>query len=271
MTGASARDDWDAHWSDYSEIASRNPAQEYRRRLVVGQIGATGAPARVLDIGSGTGELIRDLLLRWPDAEALGLEMSRSGVEIAEQHAPAARFVVCNLLTDPPPQGEHAGWATHAVCSEVLEHVDDPVALLRNARAWLAPGCRLVVTVPGGPMSAFDKHIGHRRHFSPAEIGEVISAAGLQPLRLSAAGFPFHTLYRKMVIAAGDRLVTEAVGVDDPAQQPSPILRAGLALFGPLFRLNLPSSRFGWQTVAVAQEPDRERPMETGQHPHSPG
>jgi len=256
MAGVSHRDDWDAHWSDYSEIAARNPAQEYRRRLVMAQIGAAGAPTRLLDIGSGTGEFIRDVLLRWPDAEALGLEMSRSGVEIAKQHAPAARFEVCDLLTDPPPQGDDVRWATHAVCSEVLEHVDDPVALLRKARAWLAPGCRLVVTVPGGPMSAFDKHIGHRRHFSPADIGEVISAAGLLPLRLSAAGFPFHTLYRKVVIAADERLVTETAAAGDAGHQPPPIVRAGLAMFGPLFRLNLSSSRFGWQTVAVAQEPD---------------
>ena len=74
---------------------------------------------------------------------------------------------VRDLLRDPAPDAEWAGWATHAVCSEVLEHVDEPVVLLRNARSWLAPGCRLVVTVPGGPMSAFDRHIGHRRHFSP--------------------------------------------------------------------------------------------------------
>jgi 2-polyprenyl-3-methyl-5-hydroxy-6-metoxy-1,4-benzoquinol methylase len=36
------------------------------------------------------------------------------------------------------------------VCSEVLEHVDRPRELLANAAAYLAPGCRLVVTVPGG-------------------------------------------------------------------------------------------------------------------------
>ena len=39
---------------------------------------------------------------------------------------------------------------------------------MRNAAALLAPGAKVVVTVPGGPRSAFDKHIGHCRHFTAA-------------------------------------------------------------------------------------------------------
>jgi glycosyltransferase involved in cell wall biosynthesis len=45
--------------------------------------------------------------------------------------------------------------------------VDEPARLLRNARTFLAPGCHLVVTVPGGPRSASDLRIGHRRHYDP--------------------------------------------------------------------------------------------------------
>lgn len=255
MSSESDRDDWDTHWSEYSDAAARNPAQVYRRRLILNLLGAGGAPTRMLDIGSGTGELIRDVLQRWPTVETLGLEMSESGVEIAKRHALGGTFRVCNLLTDPPPEGENANWATDAVCSEVLEHVDDPVTLLCRARAWLAPGCRVVVTVPGGPISAFDKHIGHRRHFSPADLGEVIGAAGLVPIQLNAAGFPFHNLYRAMVIARGQKLVAETASTAVGADRGPLLVRAGLAAFGPLFRLNLPASHFGWQTVAVAEEP----------------
>jgi SAM-dependent methyltransferase len=255
VSANSARDDWDAHWSEYAEAAESNPAQAYRRQLVLRLLsdGKT-QPARVLDIGSGTGELIGEVLKRWPTVSALGLEMSVFGVALSQRRLPAARFRVCNLLTEPEPQGDEAGWATHAVCSEVLEHVDDPVQLLRNARAWMAPGCRLVVTVPGGPMSPFDKHIGHRRHFSPADIGEAITAAGLKPLTLEAAGFPFHNLYRVMVIARGEKLIAAARSQSGTPARAGLLERAGAAMFEPLFKLNLPSSRFGWQTVAVASE-----------------
>src|SRR5215471_578422 len=105
-----------------------------------------------------------------PSAEILGLELSLSGVEISRQKVRDARFVHCNLLEQLGAPQDQRGWATHAICSEVIEHVDDPVQLLRSAREYMRPDCVLVLTAPGGPMSAFDKHIGHRRHFTPTAI-----------------------------------------------------------------------------------------------------
>src|SRR3546814_18015665 len=76
----------------------------------------------------------------------------------------------------------------------------------------MAPGCRLVVTVPGGPMSAFDRHIGHRRHFTPPALAALLTDAGLAVERTDGAGFPFFNLYRLGVIARGHRLVADLTG-----------------------------------------------------------
>jgi hypothetical protein len=130
----------------------------------------------------------------------------------------------------------------------VLEHVDDPVRLLRNAGAYMANGCRLVVTVPGGPRSAYDLHIGHRRHFSKADIRDVLTDAGYTVETATGAGFPFFNLYRLMVIARGARLVADATG------KPGALLTITSSVFDILFRLNLASSPLGWQTVAVARK-----------------
>ena len=167
-------DRWDSHWDDFGKANERNPAQEYRRRLALWLFARAGVPERLLDIGCGNGELLASAAARWPAAALMGLELSEPAVAKARHKVPAARLEARDLLVDPVPGDGDAKWATHAVCSEVLEHVDDPVALLRNARNWLAPGSRLVVTVPGGPMSAFDRHIGHRRHFSPEDLREVM-------------------------------------------------------------------------------------------------
>jgi trans-aconitate methyltransferase len=104
---------------------------------------------------------------RWPAAELAGVEVSERGIAEARAKVPDATFESRDLVEpgDPPPG--LAGWASHAVCCEVLEHVDDPVAMLVHATAYLAPRSMLAVTVPGGPMSAFDRHIGHRRHYTP--------------------------------------------------------------------------------------------------------
>lgn len=247
-------DDWEDHWIEYGDANERNPAQEYRRQLLLFLLGRFEPPGRLLDIGSGNGELLAAARLRWPGAELSGLELSPAGVAESKRKVPDAHVRVCDLLQDPPPDGKRAGWATHAACSEVLEHVDEPVVLLRNARSWLAPGCRVVVTVPGGPMSAFDRHIGHRRHFSPAALGEVMQSAGLEVQLLAGAGFPFFNLYRALVIARGEQLVTDAAA-ESRDTPPAKLIRAAMASFRPLMSLSLPRSRLGWQTVGVAKEP----------------
>jgi 2-polyprenyl-3-methyl-5-hydroxy-6-metoxy-1,4-benzoquinol methylase len=242
-------DDWDRHWGDYAESAAANPAQRYRLRLILSHLAFSGARAHLVDIGSGQGDLLVEVRRRWPQTELLGIELSEAGCRIARLKVPQATLLQRDLLKpgDVPPAFRR--WGSHAVCSEVLEHVDRPDRLLLNATAFLAPGCRLVVTVPGGPMSAFDRHIGHRRHYTQETLSAVLEAAGLEVERVAAAGFPFHSLYRLAVLARGRNLAADVAG-------PSSWFRRGvMRAFDATFRLNLPTSPWGWQLVAIARVP----------------
>jgi trans-aconitate methyltransferase len=248
------RDDWDRHWDDYAESAASNPAQAYRRRLVLRFLASSGngVPGRVLDIGSGTGDLAAEIHDAFPAAELLGLDVSAAAVEHAARKVPQATFLQQDLVGDSEADPRLRGWATHAVCSEVLEHVEDPEALLANARWYLAPGCRLIVTVPGGPLSAFDRHIGHRQHFTTQSMRALLEHAGFVVERATRAGFPFFNLYRLVVLMRGERLV------DDVARGAGPRpARWLMKIFGALFRLNLTSSPWGWQVLAAARLPGR--------------
>src|SRR5260370_26422329 len=173
----------------------------------------------------------------FPGAEIVGLELSQSGVEISRQKVPDARFVQCNLLEEVALPQKLRGWATHAVCSEVIEHVDDPLQLLRSARQYMGPGCKLVITAPGGPMSAFDKHIGHRKHFRPTEIDLLFRDAGYVPERATGAGFPFFNLYRCLVVLRGKKLIDDVSARQQPSA--SSLARRTMAAFHRSFRLNL--------------------------------
>lgn len=253
MSGVTAqRDDWERLWDDYADSAKANPAQALRRRLVFSWLALdrATAPLRVLDIGSGQGDFAAELRARFPNVDILGLELSQSGVEIARRKVPSARFVQRDLLAASDPEPTERAWATHAVCAEVLEHVDDPDAFLRHVAAYLAPAGRLIVTVPGGPMSAFDRHIGHRRHFRPAEVRRLLEATGFVVERVTGAGFPFFNLYRLVVVARGPRLIAD---VARDSGSTSRLARLVMATFGVLFRLTLPASPWGWQLVAVAR------------------
>ena len=247
-------DDWDRHWRDYAESAESNPAQAYRRRLVLRLLASSGDgnPARILDIGSGTGDLAAEIRNAFPTAELLGLDVSSAAVDHAARKVPTAIFLQRDLASGGEPEPVHRGWATHAVCSEVLEHVEDPEALLANARSYLAPGCRLIVTVPGGPMSAFDRHIGHRQHFTAKSMRALLEQAGFVVERSTRAGFPFFNLYRLIVLLRGERLV------DDVARGAGRgLARHVMRIFGVLFRLNLTRSPWGWQVLAAARFPGR--------------
>jgi SAM-dependent methyltransferase len=249
------RDNWDLHWAEYAKSAQQNPGQEYRRRVIFSLLGLrdSGTDVRLLDIGSGQGDMAAAVRAKFPSTEILGLELSQSGVEISRQKVPNARFVQRNLLDKGTPPEDQRGWATHAVCSEVIEHVDDPCELLRSARQYMSCGCKLVVTAPGGPISAFDKHIGHRQHFSKPEIHELLRKAGYEVERVTGAGFPFFNLYRCVVVLRGKKLMED---VSARNGQPASLLaRMVMAGFGFLCRLNLDSLSWGWQLVAKAVVP----------------
>jgi SAM-dependent methyltransferase len=252
---AQARDDWDAHWDSFADAAARNPAQAYRRRLVLSLLATEDPPRHFLDIGSGQGDLAADVARRWVDAEIAGVELSARGVAIAQDKVPHGRFTQGDLLAGQSPPPGMAGWATHATCSEVLEHVDEPDRFLDAARAWLAPGAVLVVTVPGGPMSAFDRHVGHRRHYTAVSLSGLLERAGLDVVDCGGAGFPLFNLYRRTVVARGERLVLD-VGAHGGV---SLAARAAMAAFDRLLAASPTRGRRGWQLYAVARVPWRRR------------
>jgi cyclopropane fatty-acyl-phospholipid synthase-like methyltransferase len=251
----SSQDNWEQHWEQYHQSAEENPAQNYRRDVVFSVLGiqGRGRGARILDIGSGQGDMIAAVHQQYPEAELLGVELSHSGVAISGQKVPVARFVQRDLLlAADPPKGQKA-WATHAICSEVIEHIDDPALLLRNARQYMAPDCRLALTAPGGPMSAFDKHIGHRKHWRPEEVKRVLREAGFESQSVHGVGFPFFNLYRCLVILRGRKLIQDVSA--SPSGTASPAARVAMAVFHRLIRPKLNSSRHGWQMVARARVP----------------
>jgi SAM-dependent methyltransferase len=245
--------DWNQHWDEYADAAARNPAQRMRRQVIRKLLEVGAGPARILDIGCGQGDLAAELRVAYPRAEICGIDYSQAGVDSAKRKVPDGEFLAKDLIADATVPPDLAGWATHAVCSEVLEHLDDPLALLRNSAGYLAGGCRLVVTVPGGPMSAFDRHIGHRQHFTPDSLRDLLIQAGYEVEKATGVGFPLFNLYRLVVIQRGENLVREVASTN--SSWTSTAARAAMAAFHKLFALGTPETRWGWQMVAVARKP----------------
>ena len=80
--------------SDYARAASKIPGQQMRYRIatewLVGTAG--GDEARILDIGSGQGDLVGKVTQLLPKAACLGFELSESGVQISKKKGFGAHF-----------------------------------------------------------------------------------------------------------------------------------------------------------------------------------
>jgi hypothetical protein len=94
-------------------------------------------------------------------------------------------------------------------------------------------------------MNAFYQHIGHRKHYSPAELAALLDRSGFAVESTFGAGFPFFNLFRLLLTIRGPRFISDVSG------KPSMVVRIASRIFELLFRLN--SSRVGWQTFAVAR------------------
>lgn len=247
------KDDWSKHWQAYAKSASENPAQKMRHNIVLKKLrNLPIKPAVLLDIGSGQGDFLCKAVANHSAEKYVGFELSEIGVKISQNKVPQAEFIQVNLFSPPADVSRFIGQGDVAVCSDVIEHVDEPVEFCRMLKAYLKPGAYLIITVPGGPMSDFDRHIGHRTHYDESSISQLLRAAGLNVENIFLAGVPFFNLYRMMVILRGKRLISDVETNTDGATSGF-LAKLVMRIFDILFRLNINHSRFGWQIVAIAR------------------
>ena len=246
------RDNWEQHWLDFDAMIAANPASAYRRRLILGEIRAWVRPGNILDIGSGQGDLSADLASAFPSSRIRGLELSSTGVAISARKVPAAEFIKFDIMSKKKVPTGLLGWADAAVCSEVLEHLDDPRTFLNRVSKFLRPGARLYVTVPRGPRSAYEEYVGHRRHFTATDLRRLLESSGYEVNRVFKAGFPFFNLYKVAGLLRGSRLLDD---ISDPGRHKMRFAaRLALGVFSYLFKANLRNSPWGWQLIAITQK-----------------
>jgi SAM-dependent methyltransferase len=109
--------------------------------LIRGVLARYATPGgRAVDLGAGSGALIERLL-------AFGLDVLAVDVK-QNQFNPSTRFVCLNL--NDPNFALHLGQGAFDLVTavEVIEHLESPIAFLRNVRCLLAPDGVAVITTP---------------------------------------------------------------------------------------------------------------------------
>jgi SAM-dependent methyltransferase len=85
---------------------------------------------------------------------------------------------VAELDALDPPTADHSCY----VAINVLEHIEDHVAVLRGAHQLLRPGGAVVLLVPAFnfAMSKFDLSVGHVRRYTKRSLRQAFTEAGLE-------------------------------------------------------------------------------------------
>lgn len=157
---------------------------------------------RVLDLATGVGAMAGELLRRFPGIELFGVDLRASQLSSARRNHPEVRYTQADGSALPFSDGTF----DRVHCSWLLEHVRDPVSILREVRRVLRKGgtCQFVEvdnatfgTTPELPRvtelmeklnqaqlaSGGDPYIGRR-------LGSLFREAGFTEVREST---PLHT------------------------------------------------------------------------------
>ena len=130
---------------------------------------------RVLEVGCGTGNVLRDLQRSALGGSVVGMDMHLEGLRYAQRRVNPALLVRADAGHPPfSVRFDVVG------LFDVLEHLDDDVGVLRQLRELMSPGGALMLTVPahGSLWSYFDVASRHRRRYELADLNEKLVAAG---------------------------------------------------------------------------------------------
>jgi trans-aconitate methyltransferase len=148
-------------------------------------------PGNVLEMGSADGQMTELLATRFREVSIV--DGSPEYVEAIRQKLPDVT-AFGSLFEDFEPPDRY----DNIVMAHILEHVEDPIAVLQRAASWLSTGGRILIIVPNaqsvhrlvgvkmGMLSAptdlneDDRRIGHRRVYTPEKLSADVTASGLR-------------------------------------------------------------------------------------------
>lgn len=156
----------------------------------------------VVDVGCGRGRA--SLFAANCGAEVIGVDVNASlfeplGKALAESPARSFRLLLGEADRVPLPDGI----ASKTICMEVLEHVDDPAAIMAELARITRPGGQILLSVPDPLAESVQRQVApeaywrapnHLRVFERETFESLVSAAGLSVESRPVGSF-FHALF----------------------------------------------------------------------------
>ena len=164
------------------------------------------APARVLDVCTGTADLLIEVLRRDPRHCGLGCDLSCGMLLRGARKLDAcglrgrAALVSADAASLPVRDGTFDG----ALVGFGIRNVGEPLRALRELRRVLRPGGRLVVLEFSSPQGVFGRlYRLYFRHLLPRLAGLLSEGTAYEYLPASVARFPSADGFARLVCEAG--------------------------------------------------------------------
>lgn len=137
---------------------------------------------RVLEVGAGIGLLTARLVA---NGRVSALEIDSNAEEILTRRFGAMsnfRLIKSAVEHDEWLDGKTRGRFDTVVCVNVLEHIEDDLAALKNMRKSLRPGGHLFLFVPAlmAIYGTLDTAVDHKRRYSLDEVNTKVRNAGFE-------------------------------------------------------------------------------------------
>lgn len=167
------------------------PFEKILTKYIVKKLLSLSIGSSALDIGCGDGLFTKELCKRFKSV--VGIDASSRHIECARQRVPEAEFHVA-LIEEFDPKG---GLFDNIYMISILEHLDNPVEVLKRVKSWLSPNGYIVIHVPNAlslnrrigqkmglisncyELTPHDVEVGHKRFYDLELLKADITASGL--------------------------------------------------------------------------------------------
>ncbi|HXZ98376.1 MAG TPA: class I SAM-dependent methyltransferase [Candidatus Acidoferrum sp.] len=144
------------------------------QRAVLGLVESEANPESILDVGCGTGRLLRKAGERWPNSRLIGVDPAEGMIEKARLLMPNATFYVGMAESLPLPDAS----VDLAFSTASFHHWRDKVQGVCEVRRVLRPGGRFFLADIWPPLG-LSRVFRHFRANDPARVRDVFVRAGL--------------------------------------------------------------------------------------------
>jgi SAM-dependent methyltransferase len=213
--------------------------------------------AVVLEVGCASGYVLRLIRSQLPSATVIGSDYVIGPLKELAPSLPDVPIIQFDLIHCPLPSES----VDAVIMLNVLEHIKDDAAALRQVRRILRPGGLLIVEVPAGPhlYDVYDKLLMHYRRYSMRRLKRLVTGSGFEITFASHLGsivfpgFALVKLWNRRTNPQPDTAGQQAVGTYIKYTASSGLVRLAFAMERWLGRwIRWP---FGTRCVLIGKKP----------------